>query len=308
MWHLADNVASGAPANHGLDELLGSINEILGLGVNIGAIRITVGSLLAALVVIVLTIIVASVLRRGLLRYGKRHDSNQSAVYTVSRVLHYSALTIGFLWALSVAGVPLSKFVVFFGALGVGIGIGLQGIVSNFIAGLVILFDRSLTVGDYIELPNGTHGRVRDIQIRATRVTTTDNIDIMVPNASFITDNVVNYTWRDVSRRMQVHFRVPYGTDKALVRELAQEAAATVPYTVTDDEKRKPDIWLTNFGESALEFALVVWLNENAARRNRSIQAAYRWALHDALEKYGLELPFPQRDVHVKTWNKPADS
>src|SRR6185437_1009598 len=133
---------------------------------------------------------------------------------TLSRILHYILLIGGVLAALSVAGIPFSKVELFAGALGVGLGFGLQAIFSNFVSGLIILFDRSLKVGDFVELANGVHGEVRDIHIRATRVTTNDNIDILVPNSEFITDNVVNLTWRDVSRRAHIAFRVPYGADK----------------------------------------------------------------------------------------------
>jgi hypothetical protein len=113
---------------------------------------------------------------------------------------------------------------------------------------------------------------------------------------------VVNLTWRDVSRRSHIPFRVPYGADKDKVRQAALEAAAEVPFTLTGDESRQPQVWLTGFGESAMDFALVVWLNAGAARRYRGVTAAYNWALHNALEKHHLEMPFPQRDLHVKSW------
>lgn len=279
-----------------------AVNTFLGSSLNIGSVTLTLGGVLGAVVVLLVAALVSSLLRNGLKRYARRHDANESAIYTLSRVLHYIVLVVGFLWALSVAGIPITKFALFAGALGVGLGFGLQAIFSNFISGLVILFDRSLKVGDFVELANGVHGRVRSIHIRATRVTTNDNVDILIPNSRFITDNVVNFTWRDVSRRAHIPFRVPYGADKDTVKTAALEAAAAVPFTLTDDEARQPQVWLTGFGESALDFALVVWLNAGAARRYRGVNAAYNWALHDALEKHHLELPFPQRDLHVKTW------
>lgn len=294
----ASEAAAGAPPSGAV----GTINHLLGLSLKVGGITLNLGSLLVAVVVVLAAILVSRLLRTGLSRYGQRHRTSQSTLYALSRVLHYIVLTVGVLWALSVAGIPLTEFTFFAGALGVGLGFGLQAIFSNFISGLIILFDRSLKVGDFVELANGLHGRVSDIHIRATRITTNDNIDILVPNSRFITDNVVNLTWRDVSRRAHIPFRVSYGTDKDKVRQAALEAAAEVPFTLTDDESRQPQVWLTGFGESAMEFALVVWLNAGAARRYRGVTAAYNWALHDALEKYHLELPFPQRDLHVKSW------
>lgn len=281
---------------------LAAVNGFLGSSLKLGGITLTLGGVLGAVIVLLLAGIVSWAFRSGLKRYARRYDANESAIYTLSRVLHYIVLVVGFLWALSVAGISITKFALFAGALGVGLGFGLQAIFANFISGLVILFDRSLKVGDFVELANGVHGRVRSIHIRATRVTTNDNIDILIPNSKFITDNVVNLTWRDVSRRAHIPFRVPYGADKDKVKQAALEAAATVPFTLTGDETRQPQVWLTGFGDSAIDFALVVWLNAGAARRYRGVNAAYNWALHDALEKYHLELPFPQRDLHVKTW------
>lgn len=294
--------ASHAAAASPLHDAVNAINHFLGISLKVGGVTLNLGSLLVAVVVVLVAILVSRLVQTGLARYGQRHQTSQSTLYALARVLHYVVLVIGVLWALSVAGIPLTEFTFFAGALGVGLGFGLQAIFSNFISGLIILFDRSLKVGDFVELANGVHGRVSDIHIRATRITTNDNIDILVPNSRFITDNVVNLTWRDVSRRSHIPFRVPYGADKDKVRQAALEAAAEVPFTLTDDETRKPQVWLTGFGESAMDFALVVWLNAGAARRYRGVTAAYNWALHNALEKHHLELPFPQRDLHVKSW------
>ncbi|WIG54363.1 MAG: hypothetical protein OJF61_000149 [Rhodanobacteraceae bacterium] len=294
--------ASQAAAGSPLHDAVGAINHFLGTSLKVGGITLNLGSVLVAVVVVLVAILVSRLLQAGLARYGQRHQTSQSTLYALSRVLHYIVLAVGVLWALSVAGIPLNEFTFFAGALGVGLGFGLQAIFSNFISGLIILFDRSLKVGDFVELANGVHGRVSDIHIRATRITTNDNIDTLVPNSRFITDNVVNLTWRDVSRRSHIPFRVPYGADKDTVRQAALEAAAEVPFTLTGDESRQPQVWLTGFGESAMEFALVVWLNAGAARRYRGVTAAYNWALHNALEKHHLEMPFPQRDLHVKSW------
>ena len=294
----ASQAATGSP----LHDAVNAINHFLGIGLKVGGITLNLGSLLVAVIVVLVAILFSRLLQAGLARYGQRHQTSQSTLYALSRVLHYIVLAIGVLWALSVAGIPLNEFTFFAGALGVGLGFGLQAIFSNFISGLIILFDRSLKVGDFVELANGVHGRVSDIHIRATRITTNDNIDILVPNSRFIIDNVVNLTWRDVSRRSHIPFRVPYGADKDKVRQAALEAAAEVPFTLSDDESRRPQVWLTGFGESAMDFALVVWLNAGAARRYRGVTAAYNWALHNALEKHHLEMPFPQRDLHLKSW------
>ncbi len=278
-------------------------NQFLDLPlINSNGVKLTVGELLAAILILLIALIVSGILRAGLSRYARRHPTNQAALYTLSRFVHYILLIAGVLLALSVAGIPLSKFALFAGALGVGLGFGLQAIFSNFISGLIILFDRSLKVGDFVELSNGVHGEVRDIHIRATRVTTNDNIDILVPNSEFITHNVVNWTLREVSRRQRIPFGVAYGSDKELVKKAALEAAASVPFTLAQEGPRRPQVWLTGFGDSSLDFTLVVWLNADAVKHPSSVAAAYNWALHNAFLKYQIELPFPQRDLHVRSW------
>ncbi|TAM98039.1 MAG: mechanosensitive ion channel, partial [Rhodanobacteraceae bacterium] len=136
--------------------------------VHAGEIEITVGTLLAAMAVLVASWIVIRLVRQAFVRYGAHHgNGNQALVYTTSRVTQYALLIVGVLIALSVAGVPMSKFGLFIGALGVGLGFGLQTIFNNFISGIIILFERNLKVGDFVELASGVHGTVRDIQIRA---------------------------------------------------------------------------------------------------------------------------------------------
>jgi small-conductance mechanosensitive channel len=266
-------------------------------------VKITLGSLLAAIVVMALFLLLSSFFRRLLRRFTSTHASlNASSAYMVERLTHYFLLLLGLLMALNAAGIPLAKFTVFAGALGVGLGFGLQAIFNNFVSGLILLFDRSLKVGDFVELASGTHGNVREIRIRATLITTNDDIDILVPNSEFVTGRVVNWTLREVARRLKVPFGVAYGTDKELVKKAALEAAAAVPFTLSLDGARAPQVWLCGFGDSSLDFQLVVWLNAEATRRPGAVTAAYYWALHSALEKYAIEIPFPQRDLHVRTW------
>ncbi len=276
-------------------------------GVQLGSLKVTVGSLLAGLLLFALFLLIARVLKHLLHRFAKRNQHvNQSTIYTVERLLHYLLLVIGLLWALDEAGIPIAKMTVFAGALGVGLGFGMQAIFNNFVSGLILLFDRSLKVGDFVELASGVHGHVREIRIRATLICTNDNIDILVPNSEFVNGRVVNWTLREVARRQKIPFGVAYGSDKERVKQAALEAAAEVPFTLSNEGPRAPQVWLTGFAESSLKFELVVWLNAEATRRVGAVSSAYYWALHTALEKHGIELPFPQRDLHVKSWVSPT--
>ncbi len=269
---------------------------------HVAGLTLTVGGLIAAAVVLVGTWTLSALIRRAITHYGDKHpNASQSSLYTVSRVVQYLLLAIGLLLALSLLGVPVGKFTVVAGALGVGLGFGLQAIFSNFISGLILLFDKSLKVGDFVELESGVHGEVRDIKIRATTVVTNDNIDILVPNSEFVSGRVVSWTHREVSRRLRIPFGVAYGTDKETVKAAALEAASEVPFTLTHDGPRRPQVWLAEFGDSSLNYELVVWLTADATKRPSAVKAAYNWALHTALAKYELEIPFPQRDLHIRS-------
>lgn len=305
LAYLGTAAPAAAPAviKKGVDH----VDAWMDRGIKLGSIKVSVGSLLGGLLLFVLFVLIAWVLKRLLHRFARRNQYvNQSTLYTVERLLHYLLLVIGLLWALDVAGIPIAKMTVFAGALGVGLGFGLQAIFNNFVSGLILLFDRSLKVGDFVELASGVHGHVREIRIRATLISTNDNIDILVPNSEFVTGRVVNWTLREVARRQKIPFGVAYGTDKERVKQAALEAAAEVPFTLSNEGSRGPQVWMTGFGDSSLNFELVVWLNAEATRRVGAVTSAYYWALHSALEKHGIELPFPQRDLHVKSWVRPS--
>jgi small-conductance mechanosensitive channel len=268
----------------------------------VGEASVTLGGALRVLGILLAAWFTSKWLRRGLERYGKRRpDVSRPALYAAGRVLHYLLIAIGISFALSSIGLDLTKIAFFASALGVGIGFGLQGVVNNFFSGLILLFERSLKIGDFVELESGVTGEVTDISIRATRVTTNDNIDILVPNSEFVNGRVTSWTLRETARRIKVKFGVAYGSDKELVKKAALEAAAEVPFTFASEGPRRSQVWLVNFGDSSLDFELVVWLTADAVKRPGAVQAAYYWALEDALGKYGIEIPFPQRDLHLRS-------
>ncbi len=218
----------------------------------------------------------------------------------LGQVLKIGFMILAVVIALYSVGVNLTALTVFSGAIGIGIGFGLQSVFSNFISGIIILFENSVKVGDFIELQSGVTGLVKEINIRSTLITTNDNVDILVPNEEFIKAHVINWTLREAIRRLRIPFGVAYGSNKELVRKAGMEAAAEVAWTFDDQGARAPQVWLVGFGDSSLDFELVVWLSEEAVKKPAKVQADYNWALHSALEKYGIEIPFPQRDLHIK--------
>lgn len=276
--------------------------------VHVAGMDITPGRLLVAALVLLAAWAISWLTRRAIARVERRSEDayRRAGYYAVGRIVHYVLLVIGLILALEMLGIQASKLAVLAGALGVGLGFGLQAIFNNFVSGLILLFDRSLKVGDFVELESGVHGEVRDIQIRATRIVTNDNLDILVPNSEFVSGRVVNWTHRDVSRRMKIPFGVAYGSEKERVKKAALEAAAEVPFTLTLEGNRAPQVWLDGFGDSSLDFALVVWLTAEATKRPGAVRAAYNWALESALARHGLEIPFPQRDLHIRSWSQAA--
>jgi small-conductance mechanosensitive channel len=218
----------------------------------------------------------------------------------LGKLVKIGLFTLAILVALRSVGIDLTAFAVFSGAVGVGIGFGLQAVFSNFVAGLILLLEGSLKVGDFVDLESGVTGEVREINIRSTVITTNDNIDILVPNSEFMNGRVTNWTLRDAYRRYRVPFGVAYASDLELVREAALEAAGEVEHTLHGNPRREPQVWLVGFGDSSLDFELVVWLTPEAGKRPARVHADYCWALAHALRRHHIEIPFPQRDLHLK--------
>ena len=207
---------------------------------------------------------------------------------------------LGTLFGLNQLGIDLTSIALIGSALAVGVGFGLQSVISNFVSGIIILIERSLKVGDFVDLESGVRGHVREIAMRYTRITTNDAIDVLVPNAEFINKRVINWTLDDAYRRIRVPFGVAYGTPKETVREAGIAAARSLP-DVLDVDGRRPDVWLVNYGDNAMEYELVVWADRELTTRPASTQAKLMWALDDALQSRGVEIPFPQRDLHVRS-------
>jgi potassium efflux system protein len=241
-------------------------------------------------------------IRHTIRRVGHGESSGtQASLYTVGRLTHYVIIIFAVFIALSSVGIEFGNLALVAGALSVGIGFGLQSIVNNFVSGLIILFEHSLRVGDYIELDTGLTGTVKSINVRSTLINTNDNIDIVVPNSEFVTARLQNWTLGERILRVRIPFGVAYGSDKDLVKQAALEAAAEVPYTLTHMKGREPDAWLTEFGDNSLNFLLLVWVNRQGARRPTRTRSAYLWALETKLTEHGIEIPFPQRDLHLRT-------
>ncbi len=262
---------------------------------------VTGGMLLRMLLIFAIVWGISKIIGRAVRRLERRHNISAAAAFMFNRVLHYILILLGMLIALSSIGIDLTKFALFASALGIGLGFGLQAVISNFVSGLIILFERSLKIGDFVELESGVRGKVREINTRGTIITTNDNIDILIPNSEFVNGKVTNWTLRDVVRRLRIPFGVAYGSDKELVKKAVLEAADAVPFTL-QDETHKTQVWLSEFGDSSLNFHLIVWVSGSAVSRPSAVSAAYAWAIETALGKYNIEIPFPQQDLNVRSY------
>jgi small-conductance mechanosensitive channel len=271
--------------------------------VDIAGTPITLAGVLLAITILILSFALSRISVRILSRIRKRKREGVAALYILEKLSGYGIAIVGMLFALSSMGLNLSSLAVFAGAVGVGVGLGLQGVVKEFVSGIVLLFDRTLRVGDFVELPTTpqVRGIVWEIGARATCIRTNDNLDIFVPNSRFIEERFANWTLDNQTRRIHVPFSVAYGADKARVREVVISAAKALPFTVSDDDNRRTQVWMTSFGNSALNFELVVWPTVEAAKRPSAMQAAYTWAVDDALRAAGIEVPFPQRELHIRS-------
>jgi potassium efflux system protein len=284
------------------------IGELTDLTVfTVGETPVTSGNMVQALVILAIGWALSRGIRIAIRRVSdKEKIGRQAALYTIGRLTHYAIILVALLIALTSIGLDFTNLALVAGALSVGIGFGLQSIVNNFVSGLIILFERTLRVGDYIELDNGLTGTVKAINVRSTLINTNDNIDIVVPNSEFVSTRLTNWTLAEHILRVRIPFGVAYGSDKELVKKAAIEACANVSYTLTHMPGREPDVWLVEYGDNSLNFLLLVWVNRQGARRPTRTRASYLWELETKLNEYGIEIPFPQRDLHLRSgWPSP---
>jgi len=257
-------------------------------------------SLLTILQVVLVGIGVALLVRfaRKVLtdRVLARMSMDEGTRYAVARIAGYVVMVLGSLVGLTAIGIDLTSLTVIVGALGVGIGFGLQTIVNNFVCGLILLTERPFQVGDRIEV-GGTEGRVVRIAARSTTILTNDNINLIIPNAEFITGRVVNWSLGGDRRvRIKTPLGVAYGSDVRLVERLLVEAADEDPDVL---EQPAPVAILKGFGDSSIDFEMRVWTATLNERPNVLRSSLYFRAL-EKFNAHGVQIPFPQRDLHVK--------
>ncbi|GAC15333.1 mechanosensitive ion channel family protein [Aliiglaciecola lipolytica] len=218
-----------------------------------------------------------------------------------SKLFEVAVFCIIALLLLNVMGINLTALAVFGGAVGVGLGLGLQSIASNFISGIIILLDRSLTVGDFVEMDDGSKGFVREFRMRYTVLETYDGKDILVPNEKFISNLMINWTHKDPKQRYRVDFSVPYATDIRTMVEFIKEAVAEHPSVISGEDvpfEERPDCEIDSFGDSGVNMFVEFWMEGIDDGKNR-VGGDLMLIIFETLRENGIEIPFPQREVRI---------
>jgi small-conductance mechanosensitive channel len=213
---------------------------------------------------------------------------------TITSLAKYTILGIGIFIAFLSAGLDLNKFTLLAGALGVGIGFGLQDLVNNFISGIILIFERPIQVGDVIVVGELT-GEVKKIGLRSSIIRTWEGAEIIIPNGHLVSSDVTNWTFSDKKRRMEIQVGVKYGSDVNLVKKLLLECAASHNEVLSAPA---PVALFKDFGESSLDFELRCWTANSDNRLE--IESELRYRIDKAFKENNILIPFPQRDIHIK--------
>lgn len=285
-----------------MEHLLSALREvyrvaqtILSASFQFSGSPIQVGDILTAVLILLVALLVSKYVQRVLTNrvFPRFHVTlPPNGHFLLMRLVSFLFLIVAVMMALNILQIQLTGLTVVFGFLSVGIGFGLQNITSNFISGIILLFERPIRVGDRITVGD-TVGLVRAINIRATLITTADNVDVIVPNSEFIEKAVINWTHRDKTIRLRVPVGVAYGSDTQLVKQLLIEAAKAHPKVL---EQPEPFVRFIQFGDSSLNFELLAWIPDAVFRLD--VVSDLNFSIDDAFRANSVTIPFPQRDVH----------
>ena len=276
--------------------LFGGAMAVLTYPIAFGQISVTLGSILLFLFSVYVAFWIARTVRLVLRdEVLPKMELPRGVDHSISSLSYYALVLIGLMVALAAAGFETSQFALIFGALGVGIGFGLQNVVNNFVSGLILMFERPIQPGDVVEV-SGTSGKVRAIGMRATTLTTFEGADVIVPNGTLLSEKLINWTLSDMNRRIDVDVGVAYGSDSRRVMALLNEVAIGTPGISPEPV---PAIVFKGFGASSLDFGIRAWTNDFGDWVTIRTEMTAR--VYEALAKEGIEIPFPQQAVHLRS-------
>ncbi len=264
-------------------------------------VQLTAERLIGAVAVAFVGFGLSWILRRAIMA-GAAGRVDESVRYSLSRVVNYLLFLATFIVVLGVLGVNVMSIAVAAGGLGIGLGFGLQTIASNFVSGLILLFERPIRIGDRISLADPasdsldtTNGFVRAINLRATVIETPDNFILIVPNSEFVNTTIINWSQGEPRIRLRLKIGVAYHSDLDQVTRILLDAARAHPGVL---DEPAPDVWFVDTADSALEFVLLAWISD--IRQRKKIESELRYAIVRGFRAEGVTIPFPQRDVYLK--------
>ena len=276
--------------------LFSFLRSVFTASATVGTVQISLGSVVLFFLTIWIAVLISRFLRFILEEeVYPSVDLGGGVSYAVSTMLHYTILVIAFLIAIGLLGVDFTKFALIGGAIGIGIGFGLQNIINNFVSGLILLFERPVKVGDTIQIDTQT-GKLTQIGLRASVLRKVDGSDVIVPNSRLISEEVTNWTMSDDKRRMDILVGVAYGSDPDQVMALLTKAAVTKPEVLTEPA---PKAIFTGFGENSIDFELRAWSEDTdkwVGLRSEIVTDIYR-----SFNEANIEFPYPQRDLNIRS-------
>ncbi|UCC81394.1 MAG: mechanosensitive ion channel [Candidatus Zixiibacteriota bacterium] len=280
-----------------MQELINKVTQILSFKLfELKQTPVTVLSVVMFILVIAVFFIGSKLLNRVILRrIFSRFIADKGIQFTLIRIVHYLIMITGVVVAFQFVGIDLAGLTVIFGLLSVGIGFGLQNITSNFISGLILLFERPIKVGDRVTVGD-IEGDVTSINMRATTIQSLDNISIIVPNSEFISSTVTNWSYGDPKIRLRIEVGVSYSSDLDTVIKALTEVAREHPDVLKNPD---PIVLLSGFGDSSWDMVLVVWLG--TPKRYYLTRSEINCAIVKKFRDHRVEIPFPQRDLHIRS-------
>ncbi len=268
---------------------------------NIGNAHISIFNVVFALFIFIFGIYIGNKYKKHIKTARFSKNITLSTKTILGNIGYYTIILITFFISLKIIGINLSSLTVILGALSVGIGFGLQNMVSNFISGIILMLENSIRIGDYIEISDTLKGIVEDIQMRSTTIVTNDNIEVIIPNQTLFQNNVINWTLTEKIRRFKIPFGVAYGTDVEMVQKVIYDALkeSSLNYIKNVPDKA-PEIKMVAMNNSSVDFNLDVWVRGEDVVYPRRTESKFLIMIYNALYENDITIPFPQMDIHVK--------
>lgn len=259
-------------------------------------VEITVSSVIIVVLVFLATFIGLKIIRGLFRRFIKKQETERRSYWSVYLILRYVVWVVVIVLMLETSGVKISVLLASITALLVGVGFGIQQLFSDVASGIVLIFERNLQINDIIELDDGTVGKVIHIGLRTSKLKTRDDVILVVPNSKFVNDTIINWSQMDYNTRFSVKVGVAYGSDTKLVTRLLLQCANNNKNISTHPI---PFVRFNDFGDSSLDFQVYFWVREPFLVENT--KSEIRYAIDEAFREHGVQIPFPQRDLHIKS-------